>query len=346
MTDPKTVYRDAIRRIAGRIRECAPPDLPGRFAAAGGFNTSSYRRCPSRFDGAVCAVDGSNTVILDAGSFAVAAIRASISSYAGGSRLHHRTTPLQIVTVNPGRGNEDFDEIYHDCFHCTPKVHLDHDDPVRNTAVIRDTLEFWAAMEMAAELDAGDLIVLDGTLQVRHASHDEVVEKLLNLCNLRGVLIAAVTKRTSLTWGGGHPIVPAAEGLARDLGVPGPWYLCVSAADGLIDRRETRTWKQRGEQYVARLHPRAERAFKVEIPTFYSAEKVERVFSALAAYADDGRVAGYPYPLLDAHLTTKIGKDAVDQVRQDIIRDMDRLGMSLVDYTGIFGDYHDEFDRY
>ncbi|WP_243669555.1 DNA double-strand break repair nuclease NurA [Methanoculleus chikugoensis] len=162
-------------------------------------------------------MDGSNTVILDAGSFAVAAVRASVSSYAGGSRLHHRTTPLQIVTVNPpGTGNEDFDEIYHDCFHCAPpKVPpLDHDDPVRNTAVIRDTLEFWAATEMAAELDAGDLIVLDGTLQVRHASHGEVVEKLLNLCNLRGgVLIAAVTKRTSLTWGGdGHPIVPAAEG--------------------------------------------------------------------------------------------------------------------------------------
>ena len=346
MTDPNTAYRDAIRRIAGRIREYTPPDLPGRFAAASGYDASSYRRCSSRFDGAVSAVDGSNTVILDAGSFAVAAVRASVSSYSGGSRLHHRTTPLLIVTVNPGRGNEDFDEIYHDCFHCPPKVHLDHDDPVQNTAVIRDTLEFWAAMEMAAEVDAGDLIVLDGTLQVRHASHDEVVEKLLNLCNLRRVLIAAVTKRTSLTWGGGHPIVPAAEGLARDLGVPEPWYLCVSAAEGLIDRRETRPWKQRGEQYVARLHPRAQRAFKVEIPKYYSPEMVERVFSALAFFADDGRVTGYPYPLLDAHLTTKIGRDAAGQVRQDIIRGMDLLGMNLADYTGIFGDYHDEFDRY
>ena len=123
-------------------------------------------------------------------------------------------------------------------------------------------------------------------------------------------------------------------------------FFCVSTPEGLIDRLETRTWKQRGEQYVARLHPRAERAFKVEIPAFYSAEMVERVFSALAAYADDGRVTGYPYPLLDAHLTTRIGIDAVEQVRQDIIRNMDLLGMSLADYTGIFGDYHDEFDRY
>jgi hypothetical protein len=344
--DQKDLYRDAIRRVTGRIREAAPEDLAGRFSTCSGFDAASYRRCRPEFDGAVCAVDGSNTIVLDAGSFAIAAVRASVSAYAGGTRLCHRTTPLQIVTVNPGVGNEDFDTLFSDCFHCPPKAHLDHDDPVRNTAVIRDTLEFWAAMEMAAELDTGDLIVLDGTLQVRHASHDEVVENLLNLCNLRGVLIAAVTKRTALTWDGGHPIVPAAEGLARDLGIPEPWYLCVSAAEGLIDRRETYLWKQRGEQYVARLHPRAQRAFKVEIPKYYSQDLVDQVFSALAAYADDGRVTGYPYPLLDAHLTTKIGKDAVDQVRQDIIRGMDLLGMHLADYTGIFGDYHDEFDRY
>ncbi len=344
--DQKDLYRDAIRRVTGRIREAAPEDLAGRFSAASGFDAASYRRCRPESGGAVCAVDGSNTIVLDAGSFAVAAVRASVSAYTGGTRLYHRTTPLQIVTVNPGAGNEDFDALFYDCFHCSPKVHLDHDDPIRNTAVIRDTLEFWAAMEMAAELDTGDLIVLDGTLQVRHASHDEVVENLLNLCNLRGVLIAAVTKRTALTWDGGHPIVPAAEGLARDLGIPEPWYLCVSTAEGLIDRRETYLWKQRGEQYVARLHPRAQRAFKVEIPKYYGPDKVEQVFSALAAYADDGRVTGYPYPLLDAHLTTRIGRDAVDQVRHDIIRGMDRLGMNLADYTAIFGDYHDEFDRY
>lgn len=344
--DRRTLYQDAIRRVAGRIRECAPEDLVERFSARSGFDAGSYRHCRPAFDGAVCAVDGSNAIILDAGSFAVAAVRASVSAYAGGARVCHRTTPLQVVTVNPGAGNEDFDALFRDCFCRPPKVHLDHDDPIRNTAVIRDTLEYWAAMEMAGELETGDLIVLDGTLQVRHASHDEVIENLLNLCNLRGVLIAAVTKRTSLTWDGGHPIVPAAEGLARDLGVPEPWYLCVSAAEGLIDREETHRWKQRGEQYVARLHPRAQRAFKVEIPKYYSPEMVERVFSALAYFADDGRVTGYPYPLLDAHLTTRIGIDAVEQVRQDIIRNMDLLGMSLADYTGIFGDYHDEFDRY
>ena len=344
--DAETAYRQAIRRVAARIRECAPADISTRFAAAGGFDAASYTHFEPGFEGAVCAVDGSNAIILDAGSFAIAAIRASVSAFARGRRLYRRTTPLHVITVNPGAGNEDFDEIFYDCFRRRPGTRLDHDDPARNAAIIRDTLELWSAMEMAAELDTGDLLILDGTLQVRHASHAEVIEALLNLCNLRGVLIAAVTKRTSLTWGGGHPIVPAAEGLARGVGVAAPWYLSVSGASGLIDRQETQTWKQRGEQYVARLHPRAARAFKVEIPGHYTPDMVDAVFSGLAAYSDDGRVTGYPYPLLDAHLTTRITQDAVEQIRQDIIHGLDMLGMSLADYIGIFGDYHDEFDRY
>ncbi|MEG3055249.1 MAG: DNA double-strand break repair nuclease NurA [Methanoculleus sp.] len=344
--DQKTLYQDAIRRVAGKIRECAPEDLIERFSACSGFDAGSYRHCRPSFDGAVCAVDGSNAIILDSGAFAIAAVRASVNVYAGSARTCRRTTPLQVVTVNPGAGNEDFDALFHECFHHPPKAPLDHDDPIQNSAVIRDTLEYWAAMEMAAELETGDLLVLDGTLQVRHASHDEVIESLLNLCNLRGVLIAAVTKRTALTWGGGHPIVPAAEGLARDLAIPEPWYICLSVAEDLIDRQRTHRWKQRGGQYVARLHPRAQRAFKVEIPKYYNQEMVDQVFSALAHFADDGRVTGYPYPLLDAHLTTRIGADTVEQIRQDIIKSMDLLGMSLADYTSIFGDYHDEFDRY
>ncbi|MDI6866675.1 DNA double-strand break repair nuclease NurA [Methanoculleus sp.] len=344
--DAETAYREAIRRVAARIRDCAPSDLSTRFATAGGFDATTYTHFEPGFDGAVCAVDGSNAIILDAGSFAIAAVRASVSTCARGKRLYRRTTPLHVLTVNPGAGNSDFDEIFYDCFRRHPRAPLDHDDPARNAAVVRDTLELWSAMEMAAELDTGDLLVLDGTLQVRHASHAEVIEALLNLCNLRGVLIAAVTKRTSLTWGGGYPVVPAAEGLARDLGVVAPWYLCVSGAGDLIDRQETQTWKQRGEQYIARLHPRAGRAFKVEIPGYYTPDMVDAVFSGLATYSDDGRVTGYPYPLLDAHLTTRITQDAVEQVRQDIIGGLDRLGMSLSDYVGIFGDYHDEFDRY
>jgi hypothetical protein len=344
--DPYDEYRESVKQIAGQIRRFAPPDLVERFADSGGFGPESFLTFPSAFEGTVCAVDGSNALIADGGSFAVAAIRASASSYRSGVRCRRATTPLYTVAAHPGGCNEDFAALFSDCFGSPPKAPLDHDDPLRNAAVMRDTLEYWVAMEMAESLDAGDLILLDGTLRVRHASHGEILTRLMNLCSLRGVLLAAVTKRTALTWGGGHPVVPAAEGLAKKLAVPEPWAVRISGTDDLVDREVSRPWKQRGDQYITRLHRRSPRAFKVEVPGHVNHDMVVRTLSGLAAYADDGRITGYPYPLLEAHLTTKIGKDTVDQVRQDLMRGMAELGMSHVEYMQYFGDYHDEFDRY
>jgi hypothetical protein len=344
--DPDQEYRSALREIAGRIRDFTPSDIVERFASKSGFCAESYQRCLPEFDGTVCAVDGSNALILDAGSFTVAAVRASASSYAHGVRRCRTTTPLHVVAVHQRECNDDFESLFSGCFNSLPKAPLEYEDPLKNAAVIRDTLEYFVAMEMAEGLDAGDVIVLDGTLRVRHASHDEILIRLMNICNLRGILLAAVTKRTALTWGRGHPIVPAAEGLARRLQIAEPWYVCLSGMNDLLDRQESHLWKQRGDQYIARLHPRSQRAFKIEVPPRASPRTIERIFSALAAYADDGRVTGYPYPLLDAHLTTKIGQDAVEQIRQDLVKRMSELGMNLPDYLSIFGDYHDEFDRY
>ncbi|RXE55070.1 hypothetical protein ABH15_12585 [Methanoculleus taiwanensis] len=339
-------YRESVARLAGRIREYAPADIIDRFARVSRFDPSSFLTCPSGFEGTVCAVDGSNALLLDAGSFSAAVVRASASSYRGGVRHGRATTPMHLVAVHPDGCNDEFEALFSDCFASSPKALLYHDDPLQNAAVMRDTLEYWVALEMAGTLDAGDLILIDGTLRVSHASHDEILVRLMNLCNLRGILLAAVTKRTSLTWGGGYPIVPAAEGLAKKYGVPEPWFVRVSGLEAILDRQQSRPWKQRGDQYIARLHHRSQRAFKVELPRYDSCETVATVFSGLAAYADDGRITGYPYPLLDAHLTTKIGKDAVDQIRQDLMRGMAEQGMSHREYVRLFGDYHDEFDRY
>lgn len=344
--DSHDEYRASVQRITGEIRRFAPPDIAERFAKSSGFRPASFFTFPSVFDGTVCAVDGSNALLADGGSFAVAGIRASASSYRGGTRQCRVTTPLYTVAVHQGGCNEDFAALFSDCFASLPKAPLGHDDPVKNAAVMRDTLEYWVAMEMAENLGAGDLILIDGTLRVRHASHDEILIRLMNLCSLRGILLAAVTKRTALTWGGGHPIVPAAEGLARKFAVPEPWAVRISGRDDLVDREVSHPWKQRGEQYITRLHRRSPRAFKVEVPGHVNRDMVVQTFSGLAAYADDGRITGYPYPLLEAHLTTKIGKDTVDQVRQDLMRGMAEQGMSHVEYMQYFGDYHDEFDRY
>jgi len=44
--DQKTLYQDAIRRVAGKIRECAPEDLIERFSACSGFDAGVLPALP------------------------------------------------------------------------------------------------------------------------------------------------------------------------------------------------------------------------------------------------------------------------------------------------------------
>ena len=47
---------------------------------------------------------------------------------------------------------------------------------------------------------------------------------------------------------------------------------------------------------------------------------------ALAACAGDGRIPGYPYPLLDAHRTVAIDEPLVMQIQQDIRAGLSQTG--------------------
>jgi hypothetical protein len=67
---------------------------------------------------------------------------------------------------------------------------------------------------------------------------------------------------------------------------------------------------------------------------------------ALAACAGDGRVPGYPYPLLDAHRTVSIDQPLVLQIQQDIKSGLSKQGIKNRTFEDLFGDLHGDFERY
>jgi hypothetical protein len=329
--------------ILGYLGKIRPADMASRFARAGGFDASSFSPCDTGFEGSVAAVDGSNAMVLETGSFSVALVRAVETTFLAGRRSHAGETSLRAFRIGPEEKNPVYDLLYGECFEDTPREPLDNEDRSRAAAAFRDTLEYWTALRLAETLDRGDVLLLDGALRVDHESHRPVLKKILDTALSRGVLVAAVTKMASSTWGGGIPLVPAAEALARDLGVAGAWYLAVPLS--VMDTEKYRQWDF-SATYVASLHPRSPRAFKIDLPAGSAPSAVRATFAALASYADDGRVTGYPFPLFDAHRFAAIGKDQVDQVRQTLIRRMSETGMTSADFRAYFGDYHDTFAPY
>jgi hypothetical protein len=336
-------YEESLNRAMQTIADHIPEDMVQRFAEESGITQNDIHPIPGGTSGVVSAVDGSNTMIIDGGSVAVAAIRAVQTTFAAHERSSRSLTPLMLVMIGPGHRNHDFDELYEDCFGIPPRKGLDNADPGRASAILRDTLEYWVALQMVRVLPEGALLLLDGALRVSSQNHEPVLNEIIRIAQERGILLAAVAKRTSATWGGGYPLLPAVGGFAEQLGISGSWWTKI---DAHIPDHAGYSPGRHGELYIASLHQKVYRLLKMELPKGISEPAAAATMQALAACAGDGRIPGYPYPLLDAHRTVAITEPIVTQIQQDIKSRFSNLGIQNRIFEDLFGDLHGDFERY
>ena len=83
-----------------------------------------------------------------------------------------------------------------------------------------------------------------------------------------------------------------------------------------------------------------------ELPSDTDDQTVKKIMGAIASCADDGRIPGYPYPLLDAHRTVVIDDPLIEHVRQDLMKGFSVRGLNKEMFDMLFGDLHDDFERY
>jgi hypothetical protein len=342
-TDTRSPYMESVGRALRQIAAHVPEDLVQQFADQSGMQRGDIHAVPEGPAGTVGAVDGSNTMVLDGGTFALAAVRAARTLFMNNERAGRAVTPITLVSIGPGHRNHDFDELFRECFGAPPHKGLDNADPERASAVLRDTLEYWVARTTAETLPAGSLLLLDGALRVSSQNHEPVLAEIVETAQDRGILLAAVAKRTRATWGGGHPLLPALAGLVAGYGIKGPWWTRIDPH--VIDHTAYRQGRH-GEIFVASLHGTVSRPLKMELPKGTDDRTAAATMQALAACAGDGRIPGYPYPLLDAHRTVAISEELTDQIQQDIKAGLTKQGIRHRMFENLFGDLHGDFERY
>lgn len=339
----KKSYEESLTLILERISHQMPYDLVEKFSEFSHLTRDHIHPIQNRSSSLISAIDGSNVIIAESGSFSLAAIRAGHTTFLKGERHSRAITPLTVVSIGPEEESEDFNVLMSDCFGIFPRTGLKNNDPERVSEILRDTLEYWIALNQVKKLPKGSLLLLDGALRVTDDNHEPILQKIIETAQDRSVLLAAITKRTRATWGGGHPLLPAVSGFVRETGINGSWWIKIdeSLLDSTIYKRG-----RKGNFYVASFHPSKNIPLKLELPKGTDDQTVEMIMSTIAACSDDGRIPGYPYPLLDAHRTVVINQTVKEQIRQDLMKGFALQGLNKEIFDLLFSDLHDDFKRY
>ncbi|MDD4137596.1 MAG: DNA double-strand break repair nuclease NurA [Methanoregula sp.] len=334
-------YTSAVKEAAGRIRATIPENLVEKFATSCHIKKTDFIPCPAAPCGEVCAIDGSNVMLLESGSMALAVVRAAQTTFVNMERKRRSVTPMRFTIIGPEEENQDFPVLYADCFGQPPGKPLSNEDISRAAGILRDTVEYWVTERMAKDLGTGALLLRDGPLRVSHESHNPVLTRIALTCRDKDIGLAGISKRSAATWGGGHPLLPAVFGFAQTRKIKAPWWIKIDPA--ILDHAAFPQW-QHGEMYVACLHPRSKGPLKIELPQ--GTKTASGIMDRLAGCSGDGRIPGYPYPLFDAHRTVVLTGEIVEQVRVHLLGQLAEAGIDRQTYEILFGDYHDEFARY
>lgn len=233
------------------------------------------------------AVDGSHAVLVDNGAVWVVAVSAAAVPWNPDSPPPMPCEPAVHAAV-PADAPQQVADAYAPLGLEPPRVR----SAEAYAEALRDLAELQAARDALEGMGGDDLLLVDGALENLAPGARRLADRLLEKGEATGVPVAGVAKRSRLD-SGGVPLVSTLH--AR--GPPGAWSVAVP------DYRLA---------HVARLHPDAPHAFRVDATDAGS-------LSALVPLARDVVYLGYPYPLAVAHNTVALTGHRVHDLRSRLV---------------------------
>ena len=255
----------------------------------------------------VWAVDGGQCLVADARCIQLVATRAARVRYRDGACVEEDDGELLASVVVPG-GAVDIN-------------------------LLRDQAEWEAVARCVDDAEPGALVLVDGDLQPDWRVPSTFLGSLVERAAARQVVLAGVTKRSSLARGGA-PLLGWLEREAETLlGPRSMWWAPVARTRNDVG----------GFQVVAaRLDPDARFAFRVDVPLGVD---VEPVLASLSALCDDAAFPGYPYPLSVADRVAACPGWLRADLRHQLDDLFDRAGVPLEVRERAFADRHDLMER-
>jgi hypothetical protein len=270
----------------------------------------------------VWAVDGGQALVADARCLQVVVTRASRVRWRDGLCLVEDEGELRPALLGCG---EEQAAIAPLGLPVPPDTTID-------VNLLRDWGEWQAVERCLGDTEPGGIVLVDGDLQPDWRIPPSYLAARLTQAADEGVLLAGVTKHSSLARGG----APLLGQIERDaevaFGSRAMWWTRVATT-----RPEPAV-----QIVVARLDPDARFSFRVDLPARADAATA---IGAIAALADDAAFPGYPYPLSVADRLAACPAWVRDDVWAQLDEGFDRAGLPLDVRERAFADRHRLMER-
>jgi hypothetical protein len=275
----------------------------------------------------LCYVDGGNCQVACAPNFIVELARLHFCCFRGKERIHSNSIPNRIEFYTVCCATAESDRIKYETEFVPMKdvwmkylpnpsdLKFDSFDETLMVGKQRATIDrvsnsarTFAEWNLAKhlvneELDEGDILVRDGTLQTVVRNESKYAKMAYSAAMKKNVVFTGLSKTSSLFTTTGYPLLSSINELAESTPLKdSSWYYHPIVKITHPDHR--------AEMFAVKLHDVSEYVFRFEILRDQFKEMftsdVESVIGALAVNARDIGFPGYPYGLVEADRLARV----------------------------------------
>lgn len=268
----------------------------------------------------IAFVDGGNGMMFHSPNYLLAANRVYYSLFQGPSRLKTKAKPrvdffsFTYLDENKAYSTKLFAADDSARRRLPPEsdlpIEYKYADESRLGSLARSAAEFHTACTVLEdELDRGDMLVMDGSLQTEFPAGTTYAKRLSDLAVERNVILCGLSKSSRMVTRSGESMLARVDEIARDTGY-GRWY--AEIGDGIDD--------DQGFILAVKLHPYSRYIYRFEILQkqfiYMSPDEKNSILSSLASNSSDLSIRGYPYGLVDADRFSQVRKGDLEIYRK------------------------------
>lgn len=344
------------------IAEILSSDLSRRELGNPSFKDSDYRSCPlnkeyfheinsPKTDRKIAFVDGGNQELIPSPIFSVQLNRVYFSIFKNNKRfsirpeIPQRMEFLSYTSSQLENGNISFrtkirpvkdkfidflpDEKDLQTTALKEKVDAGTQAGMDRMASMARRFAEWEITKHAIkELNKGDIIVRDGSLQTSHAHEDKYINEVFEEALKNEVIITGLSKTCRLTTDTHSSLIDSIQKLAEESGIKYNKWCYYPVAWSKDTNHE-----HKAVIMVVKLNKHAHTAFRFEIlkkqvdEMENEGKEIIDIVSSIADNSRDIRVPGYPYGLIDADSWARVKNEEMEGYKTRLYSELAKTGI-------------------